>query len=776
MKKYLSCGVILAILLSVLTIPAFSQEKSEVSLPWNEFKSLVNLDKDQMIIPIATFEKLVLQTGKQDYKPQNIVNGNVIISQAEFKKLVDGMKVPAGLNLTPPYEYLVTKAVYKGKMNRENTDFTATFLVHILKDDQYLKIPVIPNSTAVEDIKVNGKPALIVSESGYSNVVLQGKGEYRIEAEFSVKSTLEKGPYELYININKTPITLFELEIPMPQIEVEIPQANQISTTEKNKVTSVSAVITESYNISVKWRKKFEIIEKLPPKVYADMNHLISIEDNSLKTTTQINYNILHSEIETVAVSIDDNVNILNIYGAGTGEWQEIIKNDVRQIIIPFTYGKKGNASVTIVTEIPLSAEGLETAFTGIKTLNTIRETGSIGIELNTSAEVTVTENKGLERIAVQTLPADILSRSAKPLIEGFKYAKHPFQLMLNIKKHKKIGVPMAAAYSANAVTLFTEDGKIVHSIEYKIKNSSKQFLEVKLPAAAQVFSVFVNGAPVESSLNDDGMLLIPLIRSSSLTSSTDTFPVEVIFANSEEKFSFFGTKKTIIPPIDLFTSQIMWSVYIPHGYKYVYFDSSLEKEELIRGVNIFGCEERVYDEGNEIDGEMEFDSFSDKDAGRSREAKSQLSEFRNAPVAAEEQMVQMKKEKSFGRKMDELSMAPSVSQVSGAVSGGTGLMPIRIKIPTTGQVYRFAKTVVNPEDPLTFKVYFVQSWVPKAVKWLFWLVVILIIYIIGKKLFKKFLSSDEEIEGETVHFDKAEYKKEAPKADEPEKEEEKKE
>ena len=776
MKKYLSCGVILAILLSVLTIPAFSQEKSEVSLPWNEFKSLVNLDKDQMIIPIATFEKLVLQTGKQDYKPQNIVNGNVIISQAEFKKLVDGMKVPAGLNLTPPYEYLVTKAVYKGKMNRENTDFTATFLVHILKDDQYLKIPVIPNSTAVEDIKVNGKPALIVSESGYSNVVLQGKGEYRIEAEFSVKSTLEKGPYELYININKTPITLFELEIPMPQIEVEIPQANQISTTEKNKVTSVSAVITESYNISVKWRKKFEIIEKLPPKVYADMNHLISIEDNSLKTTTQINYNILHSEIETVAVSIDDNVSILNIYGAGTGEWQEIIKNDVRQIIIPFTYGKKGNASVTIVTEIPLSAEGLETAFTGIKTLNTIRETGSIGIELNTSAEVTVTENKGLERIAVQTLPADILSRSAKPLIEGFKYAKHPFQLMLNIKKHKKIGVPMAAAYSANAVTLFTEDGKIVHSIEYKIKNSSKQFLEVKLPAAAQVFSVFVNGAPVESSLNDDGMLLIPLIRSSSLTSSTDTFPVEVIFANSEEKFSFFGTKKTIIPPIDLFTSQIMWSVYIPHGYKYVYFDSSLEKEELIRGVNIFGGEERVYDEGNEIDGEMEFDSFSDKDAGRSREAKSQLSEFRNAPVAAEEQMVQMKKEKSFGRKMDELSMAPSVSQVSGAVSGGTGLMPIRIKIPTTGQVYRFAKTVVNPEDPLTFKVYFVQSWVPKAVKWLFWLVVILIIYIIGKKLFKKFLSSDEEIEGETVHFDKAEYKKEAPKADEPEKEEEKKE
>lgn len=772
MKKYLLRVLIFAAMF-VFTLQSFAQEKSEVSLPWNEFKNLTNIDKDMVVIPMETFEKLLIQTGKEDQKAYNVANGNVILTQSEFKKLVDSMKSPAGTNIKPPYEYLVTKAVYKGKMSQENTDFTATFMVHVLKDDQYLKIPVIPNSTAVEDIKVNGKSALIVSESGYSNVVLQGKGEYKIEAEFSVKSSLAKGPYELNININKTPITLFELEIPMPQIEVEIPQANQINTSEKNKITSVSAVITESYSISVKWRKKFEIIEKLPPKVYADMNHLISIEDNALKTNTQINYNILHSEIETVAVSIDDNVNILNIYGSGIGEWQEVIKEDVRQIIIPFTYGKKGNASINMVTEVPLSAEGLETAFTGIKTLNTIRETGSIGIELNTSAEVNITENKGLERIAPQTLPQNILSRSAKPLIEGFKYAKHPYELLLNIKKHKKIGVPMAAAYSANIVTLFTEDGKIVHSIEYNIKNSSKQFLEIKLPENAQVFSVFVNSAPVESSLNEDGKLLIPLIRSSNLSTSEDTYPVEVIFATSEEKFSFFGTKSTELPGIDLFTSQIMWSVYLPYGYKYIYFDSTLEKEELIRGINIFGDEGRVYDEENELgedmpeyDGDAYYDKDdSDYDRQRSKEAKSVMSEFRNAPIEAEEQMIQLKKEKSFGRRMEEIALAPSVSQAAGAT--GTGLMPIRIKIPTTGQVYRFAKTVVNPEDPLTFKVYFVQSWVPKAVKWLFWIIVILIVYLIIKKLYRKLMRSEEEIEGETVHFDEAEYKKEAPDEEE---------
>ncbi|MBN2833582.1 MAG: hypothetical protein JXR48_01310, partial [Candidatus Delongbacteria bacterium] len=87
--------------------------------------------------------------------------------------------------------------------------------------------------------------------------------------------------------------------------------------------------------------------------------------------------------------------------------------------------------------------------------------------------------------------------------------------------------------------------------------------------------------------------------------------------------------------------------------------------------------------------------------------------------------------------------------------------------------VYRFAKTVVNPEDPLTFKVYFVQSWVPKAVKWLFWIIVILIIYLIARKFFKKFLSPEEESDAETIHFDEKEFIKAELKAEEPDKKEE---
>jgi len=65
------------------------------------------------------------------------------------------------------------------------------------------------------------------------------------------------------------------------------------------------------------------------------------------------------------------------------------------------------------------------------------------------------------------------------------------------------------------------------------------------------------------------------------------------------------------------------------------------------------------------------------------------------------------------------------------AISGGTatGVLPIQIRIPTTGQVYRFAKTIIKPEDVLSFKVTYSSSWVTSAFKWVVALIVLAVLY-----------------------------------------------
>jgi len=722
------CGVLVGVSNAETT-----DNKSQLTVPWDEFKRLLHLDEDQIVLPWDTFQKLLAQTGTTTTPAYTLKEGNVVLTRAEFQKLVDQMKPPADLVAQPPFDYLITKAIYAGKMGRDNTAFTATFTVHVLRKGVYLRIPLLHNSIALEDITIGGKPALVVSEGGYHQVVFSKPGEYVVQASFSLRSSIEQGPHKLDLAIQQTPITLLRLEMPVQNIDVEIPQAQQVVTSTRGSATVVSAVITPGHAVSVRWRKKVTVAEKVPPKLYSEIYHLVSIEDEALKINSDINYTILHSEVDGVRLAIPEDITVLQVSGEGVGDWREVAQGGQRLILIPFTYGIKGPVTVRVVSEKPLSEKGLPNAFSGLRVLDTIRETGFVGIELNTSAEVQVTEKEGLEEVAVQKLPPGLFNKSVKPLIFGFKYLKHPYSLVLDVKKHEKVAVPIAAIDSGSVVTLFTEDGKVVHRLVYHIRNSAKQFLEIQLPDQADVWSVTVGDQPVESSINAEGKLLVPLIRSRSMDNRLATFPVEVIYCLVAERFSLFGLRKSQLPVVDLLISQLIWSVYLPNDYSYIYFNSTLEKEEIIRGLNIFAGAQRQYDDkamqeiletGKEESAEIRGDSLKKVYKGKDYRSK-----FRNVPLQEEQLSSQVDAEMGFSGRLEDLAQqaAPSAAPRG---AGATGILPIQIQVPTGGQVYRFAKTIIKPEDPLIFSTTYARSWLTKLIKWLIIVLIIWILYL----------------------------------------------
>ena len=199
------------------------QKDSQVTLPWDEFKKLLNMDGDKIVIPLETFRKLIAQTGVKTVPSYSVKDGNVVLSKEEFQKLVDQMKTPVDPATNPPFEYLITKAKYNGKMSALNTEFSGIFAIHVLRSDGYLRIPILQQNMALNEITVDNKPALVVSEGGYHKIIIQGAGEYTVKADFSVKSSLDKGPHKIDLYIQQTPITLLELEVPLKDVDFEIP-------------------------------------------------------------------------------------------------------------------------------------------------------------------------------------------------------------------------------------------------------------------------------------------------------------------------------------------------------------------------------------------------------------------------------------------------------------------------------------------------------------------------------------------------------------------------
>jgi hypothetical protein len=725
--------IILILLVGGALLPVRAQDApdggSKLTVPWEEFKKLIDLDNNLIVISMETFRKLVAQTGAEITPLQTLENGDVVLTRRQFNKLVDQMKPPSLTGPPPPFAYLITKASYSGEMQESSTNFEAVFVVHVLQRDAYVKVPILPSGTALADIRVGSEPALVIIENGYHNVVLPEPGEYIVTAMYSVKSSLDKGPHQIDLAIAQTPITLLSLTMPLTEIDIEIPQAQQVLTQPTDQGTKVSAVIGQGQGISVRWRKMVTAADKIPAKLYAEIHHMISIQDDVLKTQSAVNYTILHSEVDGVHLVIPEDVNVLSVTGEGVGEWQEAMQNNQRVLTIPFTYGKKGAATVYVTTEKALSESGLANAFAGFRVLDTVRETGFIGIELATSAEVIARESDGLEALAVQKLPTPLVNRSARPLMMGFKYLKHPFSLVFDIKKHDKVAVPVATINSASGVTLFTEDGKMVHRLVYQVRNNAKQFIEIQLPEKTDVWSVLVDNQPVESSVNGRGKLLVPLIRSQSVNNSLNTFPVEVIYCTVQNGFSPFGTRESVLPTVDILVSQLMWSVYLPNDYAYMYFQSTLEKEEIIRGVNVLTQAPRRYHEREllMVGGVTTDDRLSPKQLEKAYSGNEAQSTFRNFPLDEGGIRQQMKNELVLGGRVEGLADASEIPAVSGQMA--TGVLPVHIRVPTGGQIYRFARTIIQPNDPLSFSVVYTRLWVLSLFKWFLVALIALIVY-----------------------------------------------
>ncbi len=726
LRSWIQSCLAIIIFLSGTTAAQEKPDEGKVSIPWEEFRKLLELDKDEITLSWEEFQKILVQTGGKYLPPFQMKEETVVLTREQFKKLLDQMKPPVISAITPPADFLITKANYQGKMTENNALFRADFSIEIFpkEREQFLKIPLFPQNIALKDVLFDGKRALVILENNQHVLTTSAVGRHEITVDLSLKTSLDQGPRSFSLPIPITPITSLDLDIPLKKIEVEITNAQHLETSMRAGLTHVFALLAPSSSIEVKWRKELPEAVKGPAKVYADcINHIV-IEDDALRVNAEVSLAVLQNTIPSLTLKIPEGYSILNVQGSGLGDWRELEREGGKFLEIPFDYAKKGNFTITVTAEKLLPEDSMAADFTGFAVIDAIRQKGFLGVELKGASEVTVSNAEGLDRLDVSELPAKLINLSQKPLLFGFKYLHHPYALVLDIKKHKKLPIISTVVDSASGVTLFTEDGKLVHRIIYQIRNTSKQFLELELPQDAQVWSVFVGREPATPRINEN-KVLIPLNRSRQGTSGLVAFDVELIYYEKSEKFGWFDRREIEFPVPDIIISQMLWSVYLPVGYTYLHFGGTVEKEQLAKGIGyLLGVRD---DAITEIPAEP-LPSGVPMPLTR----KSKFSP--NVAITEEELAVQVKKEMQFSQRVQE------IQEGKGPAPGATGVLSIRINIPTTGQLYRFAKTIVS-DEPLTLNFTFASPGTTRIVKGLVLLLLILILYSLRKRIQKLYQS-----------------------------------
>jgi hypothetical protein len=191
--------------------------------------------------------------------------------------------------------------------------------------------------------------------------------------------------------------------------------------------------------------------------------------------------------------------------------------------------------------------------------------------------EVTFDRQDGLTAADAATFPWLPPGLDARLVRGAFRGPKAAFRLPLALVIHEFADFPDALITSAELTAAVGRDGAIRSRMAYRVLNRTRQFLELTLPAGAQLESVRVSGRGVKPGRRLAGgeeRLLVPLSRMQLGDVSTE---VEVFYGLPPRDDGLLRDFSLLEPAIHgLTVERTFFKVVLPEGYRYS-FDGNMK-------------------------------------------------------------------------------------------------------------------------------------------------------------------------------------------------------
>jgi hypothetical protein len=303
----------------------------------------------------------------------------------------------------------------------------------------------------------------------------------------------------------------------------------------------------------------------------AQVDTLVSLGDVTTLGSASVDVNVKSGTIDALGLVLPPEVNVLSLSAPSLRDYElEPTEDGAQQrISVEFTQDMEGQFRVEV------AYERIETEGAGEMSVPLLHvegcevEQGRVAVEALTAVEVQASATEQLSSVEVAELPRRLVLRTTNPILLAFKYvqADPPPSLVLRITKHREIDVQSAIIDRAHYRTLYTRDGFAVTTAEFFVRNSRQQFLRVRLPEGAVVWTATVNGraeTPAMASNGEGGPeVLINIIN------SANGFPVELIYATRSPAMAAFGFVEGELPRPDMVVTRTRWEVLLPDRYDY---------------------------------------------------------------------------------------------------------------------------------------------------------------------------------------------------------------
>jgi len=655
MRRIVAVAVVVGLLAAGATAGEAPKpmDKGQVILSWDEFVKITGYDPTKggpqaITVPWSEVEALI------GIKIQGVEKATTVnLPWQEFKALLEWSLKSKGAKAPPPTDFIIASTEYGGELTDDGATLTLKAKIEVLREEGWTKIPLLPATVALT--KTTLPDGVYLHSSGDKYELLTNKtGSLDIEIAFSVAVEKEAGVNRVTFPRVAEGSSVLDLSVAREDVEVKVAQAQSLVARSADGKTQVAAALPAGVPLTISWERALPKVEKAPTRLYAETQTLVAVAEGVLLCQETASINILHTGIRELKFDVPAGTSVLDVSGTSVQDWRTAQGGE---LTVLFSKEMIGSQSVQITFERP-ATDSVEAPV--IRPQGVEREKGFVGVVAVTNVEIAAGQVTGATSIDVRELPAELVAMTNQPILLGFRYVADTFALPLTIKKHAEVGVLVTIVDSALFTAMQLEDGRRMTKAVYSVRNNRNQFLRLKLPEDAEIWSAEVGGNTVSPAKDEEGNVLIPLVRSAAGARELAAFPVDLVYVQTPDKpVARRGTVRVDLPTVGAPAMHVMVNYYVPPDARY----------RKGWGRSPFAGPLR------HVDGFTTLATGPQAEVIR-RDAANQ--------VAQMQQQVEVQVDRQARK---------------------AGATPIRVRLPINGKLFRFEKILALPGDQLWFSV-----------------------------------------------------------------------
>ncbi|MBN2684893.1 MAG: hypothetical protein JXR40_06405 [Pontiellaceae bacterium] len=308
------------------------------------------------------------------------------------------------------------------------------------------------------------------------------------------------------------------------------------------------------------WSGRVSVRQELS-SIHAEAFHLVSLGESGVFGSCLITYNIANAPTRSFTLRIPEELRNVEVQGRDLRSWTQ----DGDEWTVQLQQKVIGDYNLLVTYDYPAKYQGEALPLGGIELLDIENETGYIALAgaANLSLEEELSMSSDVLHIDAEEVPEEYALLVNDPIMNAYRFTGAPHEASVKIKRLATHPLLTQVADHTTFETTISQEGEAITLATYHVKNTDRQYLSLRLPEGASLWSVKVDDHKTQVLERGDSEVLVPVERR---RDPNAPLKVEVTYAQQMEKPGFRRRLTFQSPDVDTPAVFARWSFKLPDG------------------------------------------------------------------------------------------------------------------------------------------------------------------------------------------------------------------